>query len=160
MFARMLYGRIFILILVGWGLCACSSGVKPIEIDGMITLSSDTNPDHTGRPSPVIVRLYQLRNYGVFVSADFFKLYESEGSILAGDLISREEYDLMPGETKSISLLIDPQTQYVGAIAAFRDIEHSTWRAVSTFPEKNFYDFSSPVIDLMLENKSISVKIR
>jgi len=146
--------------MLAWGLGACSSGVKPTEIDGSISMAYDTNPDHTGRPSPVIVRIFQLRNFGVFTSADFFKLYENESSILSGDLISREEYNLIPGEEKSITLLLDPQTQYVGVIAAFRDIEHSTWRAVSTLPDKSFYDFSSSVVDVALEKKSISVKVR
>lgn len=160
MISQKLYVRVLVLFFLVWGLCACSSGVKPTEVDGTIALSSDTNPDHTGRPSPVIIRMYQLRNYGVFVSADFFTLYDNEASILSGDLISREEYNLMPGEAKSISVLMDPQTQYVGVIAAFRDIEHSTWRAVSTLPEKSFYDFSSPVIEISLGRKAISVKVK
>lgn len=160
MFTRKLYISVFILILAVWGLCACSSGVKPTAMAGSITISSDVNPDHTGRPSPVIVRIYQLRNSGVFTSADFFNLYDNESNVLSGDLVTREEYNLLPGEIKSIDPVIDSQTHYIGVIAAFRDIEQSSWRAISVLPEKKFYKFSSPVINILLEKKSISIKVK
>ncbi len=160
MFKQKPDSKLFILWFLIWGLSACSSAVKPTKMDGTITISNSVNPDHTGRPSPVIVRLYQLRNSGIFTGADFFTLYDDESSLLSADLISREEYNLLPGEVKSINPLLDPETHYIGVVAAFRDIEASTWRAISILPEKKFYNFGSPVINVFLEENSISVKVK
>lgn len=102
-----------------------------------IAASADANPDGTGRPSPVVVRVYQLRTDAAFTSADFFALYDDEQKVLGQELISRDEYVLAPSESRVIDVAVSGDTRFVGAIAAFRDIRNAQWRAaVAAVPQK------------------------
>ena len=63
-----------------------------------ITAGADTNPDATGRPSPVVVRVYQLKTDASFNGADFFALFDDDQKVLGAELISRDEFVLTPAE--------------------------------------------------------------
>jgi type VI secretion system protein VasD len=120
-----------ITLLVG-----CSSGNRAPLLQGTIKATPTTNPDLTGRPSPVVVRTYELRALGAFNGADFFSLFERESETLASDLVGREEYDLRPGETRPYKRQLQPDTKFFGVVAAFRDLENSRWRQAVPVPAK------------------------
>jgi type VI secretion system protein VasD len=112
----------------------------PVEtkISAQMTLSasSDVNPDGSGRPSPVVVRVYQLKTDGAFSAADFFPLFDDDQKALGPELVSRDEFILAPAEQKSVDLTLSGETRYVGAVAAFRDIRNAQWRGVVPAPRK------------------------
>jgi type VI secretion system protein VasD len=83
--------------------------------------SADTNPDARGRPSPIVVRVYQLKTDGAFKGADFFALYDDDQKVLGAELISRDEYVLAPSERKTIDVTVSRDARFIGALAAFRD---------------------------------------
>ncbi len=93
-----------------------------------LTASDQLNPDLNGRPSPVVVRLFELRHPVAFENSDFFSLYERARETLAPDLISSEELELRPGETVELRLGITGNGLYVGILAAYRDLPHARWR--------------------------------
>ena len=93
-----------------------------------LTASDQLNPDLNGRPSPVVVRLFELRHPVAFENSDFFSLYERARETLAPDLISSEELELRPGETVELRLGITGNGRYVGILAAYRDLPHARWR--------------------------------
>jgi type VI secretion system protein VasD len=95
-----------------------------------IFVSADTNPDATGRPSPVVVRVYQLKADAVFSGADFFALFDDDQKVLGADLISRDEFTLAPAEQRRIDVTVSGETRWLGAIAAFRDIRNAQWRVL------------------------------
>jgi type VI secretion system protein VasD len=105
-------------------------------LQGAIKATQTTNPDVRGRPSPVVVRIYELRTLGAFNSADFFSLFEKEAETLGGDLVGREEYDLQPGETRPYRRQLQPDTKFIGVAAAFRDLEKARWRQAAPVPAK------------------------
>ena len=77
---------------------ACASKpAKPVSARAQLVVSAEANPDASGRPSPVVVRVFQFKNDGEFATADFFALYEKEKEALGASFISREEYVLAPG---------------------------------------------------------------
>jgi len=122
-------------------LSACGAKpVKPTEAHAQLVVSGDVNPDNTGRASPVVVRLFQLRNDGEFATADFFALYDKEKETLGASFISREEYVLNPGETRALELAVNPDARFIGALAAYRDIRSAQWRALTRPPEKKLID--------------------
>ena len=43
-----------------------------VKVPMTIAASTDANPDATGRPSPVVLRVYQLKGDGAFSRAEFF----------------------------------------------------------------------------------------
>lgn len=109
---------------------ACASAPKPSVATVTVAASGDSNPDASGRPSPVVVRVYQLKGDTAFTNADFFALYDDEKKVLGAELIARAEYVIAPSEKRSIELSVSPEARFVGAVAAFRDIRAAQWRAV------------------------------
>ena len=137
------YRRIFTLICVcaaAVALASCKTvPVKPsTEAKAKVALSAaaDVNPDATGKPSPVVVRVYQLKGDAAFSGADFFALFDDEMKVLGPELIGREEYVLTPSETRTVELAVPKTAKFVGVIAAFRDIRNSQWRVVVPAPLK------------------------
>lgn len=112
---------------------ACSSmpwPKFPTKINAQILASFDINPDANERPSPLVVRVYELKSKNAFDEADFFKLYDEEAATLGGDLLTREEFEISPGQGREIVHKADDQARYFGVIAAYRNIEEAHWRAI------------------------------
>ena len=101
-----------------------------------LAASADTNPDSTGRPSPVVVRVYQLKTDAAFKGAEFFALFDDDQKLLGPELISRDEFVLAPSERRTIDVAVSDDTRFVGAVAAFRDIRNAEWRGVVPAPRK------------------------
>jgi type VI secretion system protein VasD len=133
-----------LLVACALVLSACAAKPpKPTQAHAQLIVSSDVNPDASGRASPIVVRLFQLRNDGEFAAADFFTLYDKEKETLGASFIAREEYVLAPGETRTLDLAVNPDARFIGALAAYRDIRAAHWRALTRTPEKKLTDLLS-----------------
>jgi type VI secretion system protein VasD len=95
-----------------------------------VVAGADDNPDASGRPSPVVVRVYQLRTDTAFTNVEFFALFDDDKKALGEALISRDEFVLAPSEQRMLDVSVAGETRFVGAIAAFRDIRNAQWRAL------------------------------
>ncbi len=123
---------------------ACGGNLPPkieiptdqIQLSGQLTASVDVNPDPDGLPAPVLVRLYELTSDDVFNRTDFFSLFDQEQAVLGGNLLRAREFQLVPGQIVDISGQVDPRTQFLGIIAAVRDIYATRWRATAPLPAK------------------------
>ncbi|HKY91701.1 MAG TPA: type VI secretion system lipoprotein TssJ [Nevskiaceae bacterium] len=104
---------------------------KPAVLTLQANASADLNPDGAGRPSPLVVRLYALRDKAAFEGADFFALYEKDAQILAADLVKQEELLLQPGATISVTREYPPDVQFLAVMGGFRDVERASWRSVT-----------------------------
>ena len=102
---------------------------KPSIAELSFVIDANVNPDATGRPSPVVVRIYELKSLAAFNRADFFTLYEKDRELLAADLVNRDEMPLLPGGKPQAITTLRSDTRYLGIVAAFRDIERAQWRA-------------------------------
>jgi type VI secretion system protein VasD len=103
---------------------------RPAPAALTIAASADTNPDATGRPSPVVVRVYQLKGDVAFSGAEFFPLFDDDQKVLGAELISRDEYVLAPAERRIVEVAVSDDARFVGAVAAFRDIRNAEWRVL------------------------------
>ena len=114
----------------------------PVEakIKATMTLvaGKDTNPDSSGRPSPVVVRIYQLKTDAAFKKADFLSLLDDDQKVLGVELISRDEFVLDPAEQRSLEVVVANDTRFVGAFANFRDYRNAEWRVLVPAPRTNF----------------------
>ncbi|MBU6956141.1 type VI secretion system lipoprotein TssJ [Pseudomonas sp. CVAP len=114
-------------------LAGCSS-ISPYstvtKLNLKLTASDQVNPDLNGRPSPIVVRLIELKHPVAFENADFFSLYERAKESLSPDLVASEELELRPGETAEFKLSVDSGSRYVGVLAAYRDLRETQWRYV------------------------------
>ena len=106
----------------------------------VVATGPGVNPDASGRPSPVVVRVYQLKGDAAFVNSTFAPLFEDERKVLGADLIASDEYQLIPGEHRTLELSPPAGMRYVGAVAAFHDVRNSSWRAVLPIPAGGWGD--------------------
>jgi type VI secretion system protein VasD len=100
----------------------------PSTLSIRIAATAMLNPDARTRPSPVVLRVYELKSTSQFESADFLSLYDKDQATLGADMVARDEIVLQPSEVKTLSRLLNPDTKFVAAIAAFRDLERARWR--------------------------------
>ncbi|MCB1915710.1 MAG: type VI secretion system lipoprotein TssJ [Rhodocyclaceae bacterium] len=119
-----LVAALAVLLAVG-----CSSTPDPTVVAATFQAEENLNPDSSGRPSPLVVRVYELKALSTFKDADFFSLWDNDQQTLAGDLNTREEMVLRPGDTHSIQRTTQPDTRFIGVVAAYRDLERAVWRA-------------------------------
>ncbi len=110
--------------------CGAPKPPPPTELTGAITASADINPSVSAKPSPLLVRVYELKATTAFNKADFISLYQRDQAELGADLVAREEVILNPGDSRPINKVAAPETRYVGVFAAYRDIDHAQWRGV------------------------------
>jgi type VI secretion system protein VasD len=111
-------------------------GSSPPVLRGSIKVDPSANPDLRGRPSPIVLRVYELRALAAFNRADFFSLFEKEQEALGNDLVGREEYQLTPAENRPYQRQLQPDTKFLGVVAAFRDLEKARWRHAMPVPSK------------------------
>jgi type VI secretion system protein VasD len=103
-----------------------------------IATSADTNPDATGRPSPIVLRVYQLKGDDAFNRAEFFALYDDDQKVLGAEMVSRQEFMLAPSASQTVELNVADDAQFVGAVAAFHDIRNAQWRVIVPAPRSGF----------------------
>jgi type VI secretion system protein VasD len=109
----------------------CSMFSKgPATLNASVVAGAQVNPDARRRPSPVVVRVFELKAPTLFEQADFVSLFEKDQAVLAAELVSREEFVLRPGDSKPITKPLAPETKFIGVMAAFRELERARWRAV------------------------------
>jgi type VI secretion system protein VasD len=103
----------------------------PAVLTLTIVAGADQNPDPSGRPAPVAVRLFELNGTAKFERADVFALTEHEQQTLGADSQGSEEFVLRPGETRTITRELKKGVQFVGIAVLFRDIDRSRWRVMA-----------------------------
>jgi type VI secretion system protein VasD len=131
----------------------CATGAAILE--GAIRVDQNANPDVNGRPSPIVVRVYELRALAAFNGADFFSLFDRETETLGADLVGREEYQLRPAETVPYQRQLQPDTKFMAVVAAFRDLEHAHWREVAPVPDKR-----SATVTIGVDARRVTVSLK
>jgi type VI secretion system protein VasD len=157
-----LVSTVLLTVLVGIaGLPGCASKAPPKPVKTVITVTADpvVNPDSAGRSSPVVVRLYRLNSDVSFMGAEFFPLFDDDKKVLAADLVARDEYELVPGESKTLELVLPPEVRFIGAIAAFRDIRNSTWRAIVAVPPPPKKSKVKPAIHVTVAREAVHIEL-
>jgi type VI secretion system protein VasD len=102
----------------------------PTPVTGSIQGASELNPSVTQRPSPLLLRVYELKSPTAFNQADFMALYQADQATLGADLVAREEFMLAPGEIRPYRKTLAPETRFIGVVAAYRNLEQATWRTI------------------------------
>jgi type VI secretion system protein VasD len=114
--------------------CAKLFGPKPTQAAVELHAASTLNPDDSGRPSPLRLRLYELKSVSAFNSADFNSLYQHDKEVLGGDLVVLEEIQVQPGMQKSFTRTLGPDSKFLAVLAPYRKIEQAGWRASIEVP--------------------------
>lgn len=132
--------RAIITLLLVTLLSGCQWMVSDItKVDLRLIAKGDLNLDDRGRPSPLVVRIIELRSAQSFESAEFFSLFQAEQETLGSDWVASEEIELKPGDIKDLKIALQPDSQLVAVLAAYRRLDKTNWRLVLPFElhEKN-----------------------
>jgi type VI secretion system protein VasD len=108
---------------------------EPTKLLLVIKTTANANPDLAGRPAPIKVRVYELKDSQTFSEADFFVLDSADKTQLGADLLAKDEYVLHPDAVQVIERKSNPQTTAIGIIAGYRDLKGTTWRVVHKLKE-------------------------
>jgi type VI secretion system protein VasD len=107
---------------------------QPVPLAGTISAAADLNPSATQRPSPLVLRIYELRSDTAFSRADFIALYQSEQATIGADLVLKDEFMLTPGESRAYQRTLSIETRYLAVFGAYRNVERAVWRAIAAVP--------------------------
>ncbi|MDH5446474.1 MAG: type VI secretion system lipoprotein TssJ [Gammaproteobacteria bacterium] len=127
------------LVLILPYFSACSSlnsavgGIFGADTD--LTLSfkveSDINPDENKTPSPLFIRMYELKSPKLFKNANFIDIYEQDKERLGEDFIAVQKLKrLKPGEDRENSFVLSEKTQFVGLYAEFLDYKNAGYKLI------------------------------
>jgi type VI secretion system protein VasD len=109
---------------------ALSAGCGPSLTRATLSLeaSDRLNPNSEDQPSPLVVRIYELKSIDVFNQLSFFDLYDQDTARLGGDLLNRREIEIAPGRSLTIERVVEPAALHLGAIAGYRTQTNIVWR--------------------------------
>ena len=128
------------IALCGLILTACSSTPDPTLLDLTLTASADLNPDLTNRPSPMVIKLVELKSHTAFENADYFALSANTKNALGPDYVAEEVMPVRPGEIKKFKLHLHPESRFIGVLAEYRALDKAVWRYVIQSQKEDFSD--------------------
>jgi type VI secretion system protein VasD len=136
----------------------CGSGIKDVRVT--LLPSNHLNPDESGAPLSVIVRVYQLRHRERFERADFRALWKNDEKVLEGDMLERKEVTVFPEKKTSVELQVDKKkgVQFLGVMALFRKPEGELWRQITSSDVSTWVPFGTPTVRLMLDQHKLTLE--
>ncbi|WDE02880.1 type VI secretion system lipoprotein TssJ [Thalassomonas viridans] len=152
--------RFFLTVLFGLFITACASRVdKEVGFVYEIQAVKNINPNFSGDPSPVLLRVFQLTNDVNFAKSGFTDLLATDLVGLGNELIKSNDYLVQPGSTESIKIDIAKETKYFGLVSGFMDIENASWRQLVAVPQKGKFSFGRSKLLIKVNKLSISARI-
>lgn len=111
-------------------------------------VDADINPDENKRPSPVFVRLYELKSSATFAKADFIDLYEKDAAVIGGDFLNKQVLKpLSPGVNRTDNFVLKNGAAEIGLY-----VEFSQYRGA-------IYKLNFPIVEHSISKNEITVKI-
>lgn len=92
------------------------------------------NTDARNASASLALRIYVLRDPGAFLEASFDSLYDDDEATLGPNMLQRESLHLRPGEARELALELSGEARTLAVFGAFRELEHSQWRAILPLP--------------------------
>jgi type VI secretion system protein VasD len=106
------------------------SASPSFSIEATLVGGPNLNPNLQGRASPVVVRVFELKQTAAFRTANFSSLFERSKEALGDGLVAQREFILRPGDIRHYDRAGDPQPAALGLAAAFRTLDKDTWRVI------------------------------
>lgn len=128
-------GLIKIIIILSTLNCLGCSLLHPkTTLQSKITASDRLNPDINNRASPILLGIYELKSSIPFKGLDYYQISNASHKKLASSVIDFNELEIRPSENKYYKQLLNPNTRYLGLIAAYRNIENAQWKQIIEIP--------------------------
>ncbi|WP_426447538.1 type VI secretion system lipoprotein TssJ [Siccibacter colletis] len=160
----LLWGYLLFMVAI---LTACQSSVGKDDGAQHITLNADkkSNPNEKGQPSPVSVRIYELKSTEAFLMSDYFTIVDGSDAELLTQIKKVYESMMKPGEKRDVRLYPAVDSVALGIVVAYRDINHA--QAIKVWPLKSnktrtwyapWRDDTPSLLQVNIEPLAISVK--
>jgi type VI secretion system protein VasD len=146
-------------------LASCTS--VNTKVGGLLDLDTDlqlkfivdksVNPDDNKVPSPVIIRMYELKSVKAFDNANFIDLYERDIDILGKTMITKQSLKpIQPSEDRMANFVLSKGTKYIGLYAEFLQYEDAKYKVIIPIAESNVVSSSARV--QLTSNKILILK--
>jgi type VI secretion system protein VasD len=149
--------RRFVALLPLLAISGCGGGDKGPKTTGLrfiVDADELINPNAESQPSPVLVRIYELKSLNAFQQATFFELLDNDTALLGQDMVAKREIEIKPGERQAFDRATPVDTHFIGVIAGFRENDKATWRtSLEVVPEQS----GAIVVKLTAQAVSISL---
>lgn len=138
------------------------AGDMLFEDNEKVILTSDggnqLNPDASGKPLSVVLRVYQLTSLERFASVDADSLWDDPQKALGNTLIENREITLLPGMGQVDKWPLNKAAGYVGVAAFFRNDDNSRWKVAfdANSLRKDGIWFSSDGLRVLVDNNTVS----
>lgn len=117
------------------------------DLEIKFKVDSDVNPDDDSKPSPLFVRMYQLKSTKMFSRANFIDLYEKDKDVLGADMISKRVLRrVKPGESRTENFVLNKDTNYIGLYAEFLQYKNTSFKLLIPVVPSNFVGTSEDVL--------------
>jgi type VI secretion system protein VasD len=140
--------KLVTIVVISAILAACQSmnstvgGYLNLDTDLQIDfkVDADINPDETGKPSPLFIRLYELKADKMINKAGFIDLYERDKEMLGADMVAVYKLKrFKPGESRTEHFVLDSQTRYVALFAEFLKYRESKYKLIIPVTANNVF---------------------
>ena len=147
--------KVIILVVAFTTLSACSSinssvgGFFDMDTDLEIKfkVDADVNPDDDRKPSPLFIRMYQLKSTKMFSRANFIDLYEKDKEVLGADMISKQILRrIKPGESRDENFILDKDVRFIGLYAEFLQYKNASYKLLIPVVPTNVIGTSEKVL--------------
>ncbi len=141
-FRRQLVVRMLPIWMLTGGVSSCAKKAPPEEpepcdrqvVSAAVISSEHINPTDSGKPRPVQLRLYQLKNDVGFRNASFEDVWKNDEEQLGEDMLDRQEFPVYPNARKEVDFERNPEAQYIVAAALFRSPKGKQWFTAFELP--------------------------
>ena len=122
-------------------LSACANAVvqtpKPCDVQ-MVTLyiyaADNINPNDQGKPRPVVVRLYQLKNEVKLTNAQYDDVLLHDKDVLGDDVLKQDEVEVYPNDLVQVKFERNKEASMLGGVALFHGPKGQSWKTFYQFP--------------------------
>ncbi len=123
---------------------------KMLNLDTDLKLTfkvdADINPDDQKTPSPLFIRMYELKSTKMFERANFLDLFERDKETLGADMIAKQRLKrIKPGENTDISFVLDEKTQFIGLYAEFSEYKNANFKVIIPVASHNVISSSATI---------------
>jgi|LGVF01.2.fsa_nt_gb type VI secretion system protein VasD len=117
------------------------------DLEIRFKVDADVNPDDDKKPSPLFVRMYQLKSAKMFNRANFIDLYEKDKDVLGADMISKQILRrIKPGESRTENFVLNKEANYIGLYAEFLQYKKSSFKLLIPVVPTNVIGTSEDVL--------------
>lgn len=107
--------------------------IKTLHLDFTAREALNTDASESNSLSePVVVRVYQLKDYKVFDKTVYQQLLKEDDTLLKADLLASRDVVVKPGGDASLDMPMEADAQFVAVVGLFRhpDLVNNTWKQV------------------------------